>query len=81
MAKSADLPKETELVREIRARAAAEGISVATYLTREIQTPGRVWTTDEIFALAAALPVVNVDSASVIRELRGPLPDEDGDHR
>jgi hypothetical protein len=83
MAKTVQLTdEETDVVQETRAEAARAGISVAEYLHRKIQASPRKLTNDELFAMMAALPPLDIESsAGIIRELRGPLPGDDDHHR
>lgn len=83
MAKTVEAPdEETTLVQQIRAEAAEAGLSVVEYLRRKIEHSPRKLTNDELFAMMAALPVLNIpSSADIIRELRGPLPGDDDDRR
>lgn len=77
-----DLPDQAD---RIKALAAEAGIGVREYVDRAIQAApkGSLFTNDQLFAVLTAMPplVTDLDSAEIIRELRGPLPEADGDRR
>jgi putative heme iron utilization protein len=81
MAKTVEIPDEVYAQLEQRARAA--GLSIPELVAREwaMTVPKRPL--DEIIAEVLAQPRVHLGSstADIIRELRGPLPDADDDHR
>ncbi|MEA2491834.1 MAG: hypothetical protein QOH21_3626 [Acidobacteriota bacterium] len=75
-----DIPDQAA---EIKARAAAAGLGVREYIGRIADaSPGGQLTNVQLFAVLTAIPPLDVtlDSADIIRELRGPLPDVDDDH-
>jgi hypothetical protein len=75
-----DLPDQAD---RIKALAADAGLGVREYVDRAIHAApkGSLFTNDQLLAVLTAMPplVTNLDSAEIIRELRGPLPDTDGD--
>jgi hypothetical protein len=74
-----DIPATAD---EIKARAAAAGLGVREYIARMADaSPGGQLTNAQMFAVLTAIPPLDVtlDSAQLIRELRGPLPDVEDD--
>lgn len=81
MATTVDIQQAAE---EIRARAAEEGIPVRDYVMRRMKSSEGPLPNNEWAALLLALPRIEYSgpsSAEIIRELRGPLPEDDGDRR
>jgi len=75
------VPEDVRLA--LIARAEAKGLSLSEYADRElIGDPGDV-TNDMILDYILAQPRIHLEpsSADIIRELRGPLPEDDGARR
>ena len=80
MAKTVEIPDEAYAQLEQRARAA--GLSIPELVARELGMMIPKRPLDEIIAEVLSEPRVHLGSstADIIRELRGPLPDNDVDH-
>jgi hypothetical protein len=76
-----DIPDQAA---ELEARAAEAGLGVRQYIARMADaSPGAQLTNAQLFAVLTAIPPLDVtlDSAGIIRDLRGPLPDVEDDRR
>jgi hypothetical protein len=83
MTKTAERIELPEIARRYRAEAVELGVPIETYLS-ELMRKSTGLTNEQIFAMAAALPPADSSgetSADIIRELRGPLPDDEDDDR
>lgn len=81
MATTVDLERAAE---EIRASAVQAGIPVREYVMQRFQSADGPLPNAEWAALLLALPRLDdsrPSSAEIIRELRGPLPEDDGNRR
>jgi hypothetical protein len=79
MAKTLDLEAA---VADVRTRAGDAGLSVREYVSRRLESAEGPLPNVEWAALLLALPRIESSgpsSAEVIRELRGPLPDDHAD--
>jgi hypothetical protein len=84
MAKTVEISSSVERLREKIAVAAAEsGLSLEEYVLRDLEQATAPLANEELFARLLSLPPIDtrLDAAEIIRELRGPLPDDVKDRR
>ena len=84
MAKTVEIAIPDELHEALTAKATARGLSLAEYIDRELDGDiSSILRNHRIFDEILGQPPVHLklSSAEIIRELRGPLPEDDGDRR